>query len=65
MQAVQLAHDRAHRRIGLMWRASFPKSEDLEEFGRFIRDQLPDSVEPIAPAPSIPARVTPSPSPCA
>jgi LysR family hydrogen peroxide-inducible transcriptional activator len=42
---------KAHRRIGLVWRASFPKSEDLEEFGRFIRDQLPDSVEPITVSP--------------
>jgi LysR family transcriptional regulator, hydrogen peroxide-inducible genes activator len=34
----------AHRRIGLMWRASFPRREDLEVLGRFIQDQLPDSV---------------------
>ena len=35
---------RAHRRIGLFWRDSFPRSEDLEALGRFIQDQLPDSV---------------------
>jgi LysR family hydrogen peroxide-inducible transcriptional activator len=38
---------KAHRRIGLLWRASFPQGEDLREFGRFILGQLPDSVEPI------------------
>jgi LysR family transcriptional regulator, hydrogen peroxide-inducible genes activator len=37
----------AHRRIGLMWRASFPRSEDLVALGQFIQTQLPDSVEPI------------------
>jgi len=38
---------RARRRIGLLWRDSFPRSEDLEVLGRFIQDQLPDSVTPI------------------
>ena len=38
---------RAYRRIGLLWRASFPRGEDLEVFGRFIQDQLPDSVDTI------------------
>lgn len=38
---------KAHRCIGLMWRASFPRGEDLEVLGRFIQDQLPDSVEPV------------------
>ena len=38
---------RAHRRIGLLWRDSFPRSEDLEALGRLIQDQLPDSVTPI------------------
>jgi LysR family hydrogen peroxide-inducible transcriptional activator len=42
---------KAHRRIGLLWRASFPQGEDLKEFGRFILSQLPDCVEPIG-APS-------------
>jgi LysR family hydrogen peroxide-inducible transcriptional activator len=36
-----------HRRIGLLWRASFPRSEDLVVLGQFIQTQLPDSVEPI------------------
>jgi len=39
---------KADRRIGLLWRSSFPQSEDLEEFGRFIQAQLPDSVKPIS-----------------
>ncbi|HEX3403952.1 MAG TPA: LysR substrate-binding domain-containing protein [Acetobacteraceae bacterium] len=43
---------KAHRRIGLLWRASFPRGEDLEEFGRFITGQLPDCVEPIASVPT-------------
>jgi LysR family hydrogen peroxide-inducible transcriptional activator len=38
---------RAQRRIGLLWRDSFPRSEDLEALGRLIQDQLPDSVTPI------------------
>jgi LysR family hydrogen peroxide-inducible transcriptional activator len=38
---------KAHRCIGLLWRTSFPRSEDLEVFGRFIQDQLPNTVEPI------------------
>jgi LysR family hydrogen peroxide-inducible transcriptional activator len=38
---------RAHRRIGLIWRPSFPRSEDLVVLGEFIQDQLPDSVETI------------------
>jgi LysR family transcriptional regulator, hydrogen peroxide-inducible genes activator len=37
----------AHRRIGLVWRDSFPRSEDLQVLGRYIRDQLPDCVTPI------------------
>jgi len=40
---------RAHRCIGLLWRTSFPRSEDLAVLGRFIQKQLPDSVEPIRP----------------
>jgi LysR family transcriptional regulator, hydrogen peroxide-inducible genes activator len=43
---------RAHRRIGLLWRASFPRGEDLEVFGRFIQEQLPDSVALIEAAPA-------------
>jgi LysR family hydrogen peroxide-inducible transcriptional activator len=41
---------KAHRRIGLLWRASFPRSEDLVVLGRFIQQQLPDSVEQIIPS---------------
>lgn len=37
----------ANRRIGLLWRSSFPRGEDMEEFGRFILGRLPDSVEPV------------------
>jgi LysR family transcriptional regulator, hydrogen peroxide-inducible genes activator len=39
----------AHRRIGLLWRASFPRSDDLLVLGRFIQAQLPDIVEPLGP----------------
>jgi LysR family hydrogen peroxide-inducible transcriptional activator len=38
---------KAHRLIGLLWRGSFPRSEDLLVLGRFIQNQLPDCVEPI------------------
>jgi len=38
---------KAHRCIGLVWRASFPRSDDMEVLGRFIQEQLPDSVEAI------------------
>jgi len=38
---------KADRRIGLLWRSSFPQGEDLEEFGRFIQGRLPDSVKRI------------------
>jgi LysR family hydrogen peroxide-inducible transcriptional activator len=33
-----------YRRMGLVWRASFPRGEDLAALGRFIQDRLPDSV---------------------
>jgi len=42
-----LVASKAHRRIGLLWRSSFPQADDLEELGRFIRELLPDSVQPI------------------
>jgi LysR family transcriptional regulator, hydrogen peroxide-inducible genes activator len=44
-----LQSPQAHRRIGMVWRASFPRAQDLEVLGRFIQDQLPDSVTPIRP----------------
>ena len=44
----------AHRRIGLLWRASFPRSEDLVVLGTFIQNQLPDSVKPIRTEPKAP-----------
>lgn len=63
LQVRPLVAAKAHRRIGLLWRSSFPRGEDLEEFGRFILVQLPDSVEPVGcmpggarAAPSKPAR---------
>jgi len=46
----------AHRRIGLLWRASFPRSDDLLVLGRFIQAQLPDSVEPLGPTMKPPNR---------
>jgi len=33
-----------YRRMGLVWRTSFPRSEDLVALGQFIQDRLPDSV---------------------
>lgn len=38
---------RAHRRVGLLWRASFPRGEDMLALGAFIQSQLPEGVEPI------------------
>jgi LysR family hydrogen peroxide-inducible transcriptional activator len=38
---------KAHRRIGLLWRTSFPHSEDMVVLGRFIQSQLPGSVKQI------------------
>jgi LysR family hydrogen peroxide-inducible transcriptional activator len=34
----------AHRRIGLLWRTAFPRSEDLVALGSFIQERLPDGV---------------------
>jgi LysR family transcriptional regulator, hydrogen peroxide-inducible genes activator len=39
---------KASRNIGLLWRSSFPRSEDLMVLGQFIQEQLPDSVTAIA-----------------
>ncbi len=45
-----------YRRMGLVWRSSFPRRDDLTALARFIRDRLPDSVriagEPSAPQPA-------------
>jgi LysR family transcriptional regulator, hydrogen peroxide-inducible genes activator len=38
---------KASRVIGLLWRSSFPRGDDLLMLGRFIQEQLPDSVAPI------------------
>jgi LysR family hydrogen peroxide-inducible transcriptional activator len=35
----------AHRRIGLLWRTAFPRSEDLVALGNFIQERLPNSVQ--------------------
>ena len=51
LEVRPLQAEKAYRRIGLLWRASFPRGEDLEVFGHFIRAQLPDSVAPIGCAP--------------
>jgi LysR family hydrogen peroxide-inducible transcriptional activator len=37
------------RRIGLVWRRSFPDADSLLTLGAFIRKQLPDGVSPIPP----------------
>ena len=65
LEVRPLQAKRAYRHIGLLWRASFPRSEDLEVFGRFIQQQLPDTVELIgAIGPTAnPARVRPGSSP--
>jgi LysR family hydrogen peroxide-inducible transcriptional activator len=47
LQVRPLKSALAHRRVGLLWRASYPRREDLLVLGRFIQDQLPDSVQPI------------------
>ncbi|HLY88815.1 MAG TPA: LysR substrate-binding domain-containing protein [Acetobacteraceae bacterium] len=47
LEVRPLVASKAYRRIGLLWRSSFPQADDLEELGQFIRDLLPDSVEPI------------------
>jgi LysR family hydrogen peroxide-inducible transcriptional activator len=37
----------AMRRIGLMWRANFLRSNDLAALGKFILDRLPRDVQPL------------------
>ena len=65
LEVRPLIASKAHRRIGLLWRTSFPQAEDLEEFGRLILGQLPDCVEVIgtpcgpAPTPRRPVRSLP------
>jgi LysR family hydrogen peroxide-inducible transcriptional activator len=39
----------ACRRIGLMWRRSFPRRGDLAAFGNFVRAHLPPGVRPAVP----------------
>ncbi len=41
-----------YRRLGLVWRTSFPRSDDLLALGAFIRDHLPDTVRPMAGPPA-------------
>jgi LysR family hydrogen peroxide-inducible transcriptional activator len=38
----------ADRRIGLMWRMAFPRSDDLVALGKFIQERLPPEVRPAA-----------------
>ncbi len=56
LEVRPLIATKAHRRIGLLWRMSFPQAKDLEELGRLILGQLPDCVEligsPRSPAPT-------------
>jgi LysR family transcriptional regulator, hydrogen peroxide-inducible genes activator len=47
LQVRPLKAAMAHRRIGLLCRASFPRRVDLQVLGRFIQEQLPDSVQRI------------------
>jgi LysR family hydrogen peroxide-inducible transcriptional activator len=53
LEVRPLMATKAYRRIGLLWRASFPRGEDLEVLGRFIQDHLPDSVERIEATPAL------------
>jgi LysR family hydrogen peroxide-inducible transcriptional activator len=41
---------RAYRSIGLMWRAAFPRADDLVALGNFIQQRLPPSVQPLSEA---------------
>ncbi len=52
---------KAYRRVGLMWRRSFPRRGDLVAFGNFVRSQLPPGVRPATPQPAdlSPARRAP------
>ena len=34
----------AHRQIGLLWRAAFPRGEDLMALGEFIQERLPPDI---------------------
>jgi LysR family hydrogen peroxide-inducible transcriptional activator len=36
----------ATRRIGLLWRTAFPRSDDLVALGKFIQDRLPGDLQP-------------------
>jgi LysR family transcriptional regulator, hydrogen peroxide-inducible genes activator len=47
LEVRPLRADKAHRRVGLLWRTSFPRGDDLKVLGEFILEQLPATVEPI------------------
>ncbi len=34
----------AYRRVGLLWRTAFPRSDDVRALGKFVQEQLPDGV---------------------
>ncbi len=58
LQVRPLRATKAFRRIGLLWRASYPRGEDLEVLGAFIQAHLPGSVVQCLPrrfAPAFPA----------
>jgi LysR family hydrogen peroxide-inducible transcriptional activator len=40
-----------YRRLGLVWRASFPRSDDLLALAKFIQDVLPDTVRAVRETP--------------
>ncbi len=40
----------ASRRIGLVWRRSYPRGDDMERLADFIRGRLPDGVTAITPS---------------
>ena len=49
LEVRPLNADKAYRRIGLLWRTSFPRGEDMEVLGHFVQHLLPDSVQVIRP----------------
>ncbi len=49
----------AARRIGLLWRVNFPRSEDLVALGKFIQDRLPQDLGPSGRAATLPTGETP------
>jgi LysR family transcriptional regulator, hydrogen peroxide-inducible genes activator len=54
VQARAFKASGAIRRIGLLWRVAFPRSEDLMALGKFIQDRLPGDLRPRGEAEMVP-----------